>query len=150
MAKEPWWSAAAAVERLSGVPARFSLPIVQAAQGGLIGVIGLYWDARSDGGDAYLTAPHLLMIYGFEAAVVTAALLHGVLPGPRAAGERARRVPRVLTVVESLVVAGLGRALAPRRRPQAAAPLPRGARVVLWAGALGPAGLPLHPPPRVG
>src|SRR3954453_4437668 len=143
MAKEPWWSAAAAVERLSGVPARFSLPIVQAAQGGLIGVIGLYWDARSDGGDAYLTGPHLLMIYGFEAAVVTAALLHGVLPGPRAAGERARRVPRVLTVVESLVVAGLGGALAPGRRPEPAASLSAGARVMLWSGTLALAVFPL-------
>jgi hypothetical protein len=41
----PWWSVAGWAERLSGFPARLSFPIVMAAQGALIGTIGLYWDA---------------------------------------------------------------------------------------------------------
>lgn len=49
---DPWWSLVGLTERLSGLPGRFSFPVVQAAQGAMLGVIGLYWDAwRHAGGE---------------------------------------------------------------------------------------------------
>src|SRR4051812_48324119 len=137
---------AAVAERLTGVPARFSVPVVQSAQGALIGTIGLYWDARrhAAGSESYWTAPHLLMLWGLEAAVITAALLHGALDGPRASGERPARGPRILVLVETLVVAGLVRLMAPGRPrlPRGEMTVAPGARLMLLSGGLAMAVFP--------
>jgi hypothetical protein len=129
-------------ERVSGLPARFSLPIAQAAQGALVGVIGLYWDAwrHHRGAHGYWSVPHLLILWGLEAAVVSAALVHEKLGGPLARGERStRRGRRPLLLVEDALNVPIVRLLAPGRRLRGrdAATMAVGGRVMVWAGTAG-------------
>jgi hypothetical protein len=84
-------AAAARLERLTGLPGRFILPV---AFGGLalqVAVVGMYWDiayhvdvGRDEG---LLTMPHNLIVIGLQGLVV-AALMNGLIDGPRAQGER--------------------------------------------------------------
>src|SRR3954471_8649899 len=115
MGRRPKGSLAAFAERVSGVPARFALPVGQAAFGAVVGTAGLYWDVASGDRGGLWSGPHVLIVFGLEAAVLTAAMLHASMEGPRAPGERPAvgRGPKVLLLVERLVVAGLLRALAP-------------------------------------
>jgi hypothetical protein len=78
-------------ERQSGVPARFIVPILAAAASLIVAVIGMYWDIgyHVDHGrdEGVLTVPHLLIVGGLN-GLVAAAVLHGLMRGPRARGER--------------------------------------------------------------
>ena len=84
-------------ERQSGVPARFVVPVLVASASLLIAVLGMYWDIGyhiDHGRDQNLfTLPHDLIVIGLQ-GIVVAALLHGIMPGPRGRGEREQqRVP---------------------------------------------------------
>jgi hypothetical protein len=78
-------------ERESGVPARFIIPVLVASASLLIAVLGMYWDIGyhiDHGRDQNLfTLPHDLIVIGLQ-GIVAAVLLHAVMPGPRARGER--------------------------------------------------------------
>jgi len=84
-------SAAALAERRTGLPGRFALPATLAGLSLLLALVGMYWDIGAhidDGRDAsVLAAPHIPIIVGLH-ALVLAGVLNGLLPGPRAPGER--------------------------------------------------------------
>ena len=79
------------LERDSGVPARFVVPVVVASGSLLVAVVGMYWDVGyhvDHGRDQNLfTLPHTLIVIGLQ-GIVVAALLHALMPGPRGRGER--------------------------------------------------------------
>ncbi len=78
-------------ERESGVPARFIIPVLVASASLLIAVLGMYWDIGyhiDHGRDQNLfTLPHDLIVIGLQ-GIVLAVVLHAIIPGPRARGER--------------------------------------------------------------
>ena len=73
------------------MPARFIVPVLVASASLLIAVLGMYWDVGyhiDHGRDQNLfTLPHDLIVIGLQ-GIVVAALLHGIMPGPRGRGER--------------------------------------------------------------
>src|SRR3954471_9646352 len=90
---------AARAERETGLPGRFMLPAGIAGLGLNIAVLGMYWDIgyHVDHGRAPnpIPSPHMLIVPGIQ-LIVIAALVHGVLPGPKARGER--RLPLGLSL----------------------------------------------------
>src|ERR671934_1034669 len=78
-------------ERISGVPARYIVPVIVAGIALQVAVLGMYWDIgyHIDHGrdQGVLTAPHMFIVVGLQ-GIVLAALLHGVMRGPAARNER--------------------------------------------------------------
>src|SRR3954463_4188335 len=89
-------------ERVAGMPARYIAPVLIASVSLQVAVLGMYWDIgyHIDHGrdQGVLTLPHLLIVAGLQGLFVSV-VLHGLMPGPRARGER--------------VVPGFGLSLAP-------------------------------------
>jgi hypothetical protein len=83
-------------ERLSGVPARYIVPVVVAGISLQVAVLGMYWDIgyHIDHGrdQGVLTAPHMFIVVGLQ-GIVLAAFLHGAMRGPAARNER--RLPAI-------------------------------------------------------
>jgi hypothetical protein len=81
-------------ERLSGVPARYIVPVIVAGIALQVAVLGMYWDIgyHIDHGrdQGVITPPHMFIVVGLQ-GIVLAALLHGAMHGPAARNER--RVP---------------------------------------------------------
>jgi hypothetical protein len=81
----------AAPERVSGLPARFIVPMLTAGIALQVAVLGMYWDVAyhiDHGRDANVfTLPHTLIVVGLQ-GIFAAAVLHGLMKGPRARGER--------------------------------------------------------------
>ncbi len=81
----------AAPERVSGMPARFIVPMLTAGIALQVAVLGMYWDVAyhiDHGRDqAIFTLPHTLIVLGLQ-GIFASAVLHGLLKGPRARGER--------------------------------------------------------------
>jgi hypothetical protein len=81
-------------ERISGMPARFIVPVVVAGISLQVAVLGMYWDIgyHIDHGrdQGVFTAPHMFIVVGLQ-GIVLAALLHGAMDGP--AGRNERRLP---------------------------------------------------------
>ena len=79
------------LERRTGLPGRFIFPVAVGGVSLQMALLGMYWDIGmhiDNGRDSTVfTAPHVLIVLGLQGLVV-AALVHGVLPGPRARGER--------------------------------------------------------------
>jgi hypothetical protein len=90
---------AARAEQETGLPGRFMLPAGIAGLGLNVAVLGMYWDIGyhvDHGRDANpITVPHMLIVSGIQ-LIVIAALVHGILPGPKARGER--RLPLGLSL----------------------------------------------------
>src|SRR3954447_664865 len=82
---------AARAERETGLPGRFMLPAGIAGLGLNVAVLGMYWDIGyhvDHERDANpITSPHMLIVAGIQLIVIDA-LVHGVLPGPKARGEK--------------------------------------------------------------
>ena len=78
-------------ERISGVPARFIVPVVVAGISLQVAVLGMYWDIgyHIDHGrdQGVFTAPHMFIVVGLQ-GIVLAALLHGAMDGPESRNER--------------------------------------------------------------
>src|SRR5919204_2379221 len=78
-------------ERLSGVPARYIVPVIVAGISLQVAVLGMYWDIgyHIDHGrdQGVLTLPHMLIVAGLQ-GIVLAALAHGAMRGPAARNER--------------------------------------------------------------
>ena len=81
----------AAPERVSGMPARFIVPMLTAGVALQVAVLGMYWDVAyhiDHGRDAQVfTLPHSLIVLGLQ-GIFASAVLHGWMKGPRARGER--------------------------------------------------------------
>ena len=81
----------AAPERVSGMPARFVVPMLTAGIALQVAVLGMYWDVAyhiDHGRDqAIFTLPHTLIVLGLQ-GIFASAVLHGLLKGPKARGER--------------------------------------------------------------
>src|SRR5262245_51819376 len=81
----------AAPERVSGLPARFIVPMLVAGLALQVAVLGMYWDVayHIDHGrdDGVITVPHTLIVVGLQ-GIFAAAVLHGFMKGPKARGER--------------------------------------------------------------
>jgi hypothetical protein len=81
----------AAPERVSGLPARFIVPMLTAGIALQVAVLGMYWDVAyhiDHGRDANVfTLPHTLIVVGLQ-GIFAAAVLHDLMKGPRARGER--------------------------------------------------------------
>jgi hypothetical protein len=81
----------AAPERVSGMPARFIVPMLTAGIALQVAVLGMYWDVAyhiDHGRDAQVfTLPHTFIVLGLQ-GIFASAVLHGWMKGPRARGER--------------------------------------------------------------
>ena len=81
----------AAPERVSGMPGRFIVPMLTAGIALQVAVLGMYWDVAyhiDHGRDqAIFTPPHTLIVVGLQ-GIFASAVLHGLLKGPKARGER--------------------------------------------------------------
>lgn len=79
------------LEERSGLPGRFAVPLIFSAISLIVAVLGMYWDIgyHIDHGrdEGVLTLPHLLIVAGLQGLFVSV-VLHGLMPGPRARGER--------------------------------------------------------------
>jgi hypothetical protein len=74
-----------------GLPKRFMIPALLAGASLFLALLGMYWDIGvhiDDGRDGALITPaHTAIVLGLQGVLVSA-VLHGVMRGPRAPGER--------------------------------------------------------------
>ena len=83
------------LERATGLPGRYALPVVVGNLGLFVAVTGMFWDIgyHSDRGrdkpglEGILNTPHVMVVFGFW-LIVTTVFLHGRMAGPRGPNER--------------------------------------------------------------